>query len=106
MLGHTELVDPGSAYSRPKAEGGAHGSQQQKTAMQALKKPLEMIPEKTFPIFSEEMPKTNKMFSASRDIKYLDPDQKYNVIGAKLPPTSSILYKKDNSEDVQGSSVF
>ncbi len=57
--GHTELVDPCSAYSKPKpdfrgsktggfAPGSTHGSIQATTGMETLKKtaPLEVIPER------------------------------------------------------------
>lgn len=55
-LGSTELVDPCSAYSRPKNEpargskgfnaaNSTTGSIMQNTAKEALKKPLEIIPE-------------------------------------------------------------
>jgi hypothetical protein len=47
FLGHTELVDPGSAYSRPANEPPRRTTIQQNTAKETLKKTtgLEIIPE-------------------------------------------------------------
>jgi hypothetical protein len=47
FLGHTELVDPGSAYSRPANEPPRRTTIQQNTAKETLKKAtgLEIIPE-------------------------------------------------------------
>ena len=54
LLGHTELVDPSNAFSRPREEHLTKSSSfskatsvQQKTAIETLKKPLEVIHEKT-----------------------------------------------------------
>lgn len=75
-LGHTELVDPGSAYSRPKNDirGSKGFSIQQNTAIESLKKTgaLEVIPEKA------DL-EVNKLYQASRQSEAGDEQLKKTV---------------------------
>jgi hypothetical protein len=69
-LGHTELVDPCSAYSRPKEEPARRTTIQQNTAKETLKKAttvgLDVIPENE----SSAKLEVNKLYQASRDVRF------------------------------------
>ena len=73
MPGHSELVDACSAYSKPKPDfkasktGGFGITTQQATAMETLKKPLEVIHEKA----SHDLD-VNKLYQASKQVNFLE----------------------------------
>ncbi len=86
MPGHSELVDACSAYSKPKPDfkgsksGGFGNTTQQATAMESLKKPLEIIHEKGSPDLD-----VNKLYQASRfqdasDKKHVTVSSTVNII--------------------------